>query len=74
MKRIDVVKKGDEWVGKTNREVVARAPTKVEAVRKTARIARAAPGSTTVKFHKEDGVIQEERTYPRRADPPRSKG
>lgn len=74
MKRIDVVKRGDEWVGKTQREVVARAPTKAEAVRKTARVARANPEPTTVKIHTEKGRIQEERTYPRRADPRKSKG
>jgi len=61
-------------VGKTKREVVARAPTKVEAVRKTARVARATPEATTVKIHTQKGRIQEERTYPRRADPPKSKG
>jgi hypothetical protein len=74
VKRIDVVKKGDEWVGKTKSDVVARAPTKVEAVRKTARVARATPEPTTVKIHKENGQMQEERTYPRRADPRKSKG
>lgn len=74
VKRIDVVKRGDEWVGKTQREVVARAPTKVEAVRKTARVARASPEPTSVKIHTEKGRIQEERTYPRRADPRKSKG
>jgi hypothetical protein len=74
MKRIDVVKKGDEWVGTTKREVVARAPTKLEAVRKTARVARATPEPTTVKIHTENGRIQEERTYPRPAEPRVSKG
>ncbi len=28
----------------------------------------------SVKIHKEDGTIQEERTYPRRVDPTRSPG
>ncbi|WP_421170365.1 DUF2188 domain-containing protein [Aeromonas dhakensis] len=28
----------------------------------------------SVKIHKEDGTIEEERTYPRAADPVRSKG
>lgn len=76
MKRIDVVKKGSEWVGETgkSRKVVARAPTKVRAVQKTARVAKADPKPVTVKIHKQKGPIQEERTYPRRADPRRSKG
>jgi len=28
----------------------------------------------SVKFHKKDGTLQEERTYPRSADPRESKG
>ncbi len=30
--------------------------------------------TASVKIHKEDGTIQEERTYPRSADPRRTKG
>jgi hypothetical protein len=30
--------------------------------------------TASLKIHKEDGTIQEERTYPRSADPTRSKG
>lgn len=30
--------------------------------------------TASLKIHKEDGTIQEERTYPRSADPSRSKG
>lgn len=30
--------------------------------------------TASLKIHKEDGTIQEERTYPRRADPAKSKG
>ena len=58
MKRMDVVKKNDQW----------RAESK----------GRAVPGTSarpvTVKIHKETGAIQEERTYPRKADPRKSKG
>jgi len=74
MKRIDVVKNGDEWVGKTGSRVVARAPRKVEAVRKTAQVARAEQESVTVKIHKQNGRIQREHTYPRRADPRKTRG
>jgi hypothetical protein len=76
MKRIDVVKRGPEWVAETgkSKKVVARAPTKVRAVKKTARAAKADRQPVTVKIHKQKGQIQEERTYPRRADPRRSKG
>lgn len=75
MKRIDVAKKGDEWVAKTGSgDKVASAKTKVEAVRKTAAVAKKAPNAVTVKIHKADGKFQEERTYPGSADPKKSKG
>jgi hypothetical protein len=76
VKRIDVVKKNDQWVGQRGGKTVrgTRAPRKEDAVRNTARVARADSGAVTVKFHKQDGRIQEEWTYPRKADPSRSKG
>ena len=61
-------------VPESGKKVVARAPKKVDAVRKTARVAKADPQPVSVKIHKENGRIQEERTYPRKADPRRSKG
>lgn len=76
MKRIDVVKKGDKWVGENEGKTVrgTGAPTKDEAVKNTATVANKSPDPVTVKIHKEDGRIQEERTYPGSADPRRSKG
>lgn len=74
MKRIDVEKQGKEWVAKSSGQTVAKAPTKVEAVKKTASVAKSDPQAVTVKIHKENGRIQEERTYPRKADPRKSKG
>lgn len=76
MKRMDVVKKGDQWRAESKGRAVPNtsAPTKAEAVQKTAKAARAAAAAVSVKIHKESGRIQEERTYPRKADPRRSKG
>jgi len=74
LKRIDVVKKNNQWVAETGGKAVAKAPRKVDAVRKTARVAKSDPQAVTVKIHKENGRIQEERTYPRKADPRSSKG
>jgi hypothetical protein len=75
MKRIDVVKKGDNWIAEAaGKKVVASAPTKEAAVKKTAAVARKDPDAVSVKIHKQDGQIQEERTYPRSADPRSSKG
>lgn len=75
MKRLDIVKQGDQWVAKDKSgEVAARAATKEQAVKNTAKVAKADPSAVTVKIHKTDGRIQEERTYPSSADPRQSKG
>lgn len=76
MKRIDVVKKGNKWVGESGGKTVrgTSGATKPESVRNTADVANKSKEPVTVKFHKEDGKIQEERTYPGSADPHRSKG
>jgi hypothetical protein len=76
MKRIDVVKRGNQWVGETGskRQVVSKAPTKEAAVKRTAAVAKKDRDAVSVKIHNLDGKIQEERTYPRSADPRRSPG
>lgn len=76
MKRMDIVKDKDGWKAESGGQTVrgTKAPTKAEAVKQTAARAKAAPEPVTVKIHKENGRIQEERTYPRSADPKSSKG
>lgn len=76
MKRIDVVKKGDGWLGESGGATVrgTKAPTKEDAVRQTIAAAKKDPQPVSVRIHKQDGKIQEERTYPRSTDPRRSKG
>jgi Uncharacterized protein conserved in bacteria (DUF2188) len=74
MKRVDLVKKGDQWFQEGGGRAIGRGPLKSEALKKTAQAARRDPDPVTLKIHKENGRIQEERTYPRRADPRRSKG
>jgi Uncharacterized protein conserved in bacteria (DUF2188) len=76
MKRIDVVKKGDKWVGENAGKTVrgTGAATKDQAIKNTAGVAKKAPEPVSVKIHKENGRLQEERTYPRSADPRSSKG
>ena len=76
MKRIDVVKKRDGWAGQSGGRTVpnTKAPTKAEAVRKTAAVAKKGSRPVSARIHKADGKLQEERTYPRGADPRRSKG
>ena len=53
VKRIDVVKKGEQWVGESGGKAVTRAPTKADAVKRTAAVARADKQPVTVKIHKE---------------------
>jgi hypothetical protein len=76
MKRIDIVKKGRGWAGESGGRTVpnTEAATKVEAVRKVAAAAKQGTEPVSVRIHKADGKFQEERTYPRSADPRRSKG
>lgn len=76
MKRMDIVKKGDEWKAESKGRTVpgTKASRKADAVKQTAAKARAESEPVSVRIHKENGRIQEERTYPRSADPRRSKG
>lgn len=76
MKRIDVVKRNEGWLGESGGRTVpgTKSPTKAEAVRQTAVVARKGPEPVSVKIHKENGRIQEERTYPRSADPRSRRG
>ena len=72
--RYDLSKSDKGWrlmkSGATRASVAA--PTKAEAVKKMQDFMAKREG--TVRIHKEDGKIQEERTYPRSADPKRRKG
>lgn len=72
--KFHLTKKGDEWrleKAGTNRARV-KAPTKAEAVQKMREYMQDHEGS--VRIHKENGQIQEERTYPRSKDPRTSRG
>jgi hypothetical protein len=78
MKRIDLVKdkKDDTWVSKSGGKPVpgTRAKRKEDSLQKSVKKAKADPDNTTLKIHKENGEFQSERTYPRSADPRKSKG
>lgn len=75
MKRIDVVKRKDgTWVAESNGRKVAGGGTKAEVVKAAAAKARSSKDPTSLRIHKQDGKLQEERTYPRSADPRKSKG
>jgi Uncharacterized protein conserved in bacteria (DUF2188) len=76
VKRIDVVNRGDHWVAerKGGGRAYASGPTKAVAVQKAAKKAKRDPRQVSLRIHRRDGRIQEERTYPRAADPSSSKG
>jgi Uncharacterized protein conserved in bacteria (DUF2188) len=74
MDNYHIAKDGDKW--KLKKEDGERASitadTKQELIDKTRDFMSDKTGS--VKIHKEDGTIQEERTYQRKDDPRKSKG
>jgi len=74
LRRVDVVKHRSGWVAETKGgRTFASGTTKTDVVRAAATKARSSTRPTSVRIHGRDGRIQEERTYPRHADP-RSKG
>jgi hypothetical protein len=60
MKRVDLVKKGKQWVAEGSGKAVPRGPIKAEAVKRTARAAKRDAEPVSVKIHKTD-------VHPRRA-------
>jgi hypothetical protein len=75
MERWDVTRKNTGWIARDGAgRTKAQGPTKLTAVRNTAAAAKRSRGPVSVRIHKANGRIQEERTYPRSADPRRTKG
>lgn len=74
-KTYHVTKTTDGWQGKVEKAQRASVvgETKAEVMAKTISIAKK-QSSASVKIHKANGRIQEERTYPRNADPFPPKG
>lgn len=74
MDNYHVTKAGNKW--KLQKEGNDRpskvADTKAELIAEMREFMRDKQGS--VKIHKQDGKFQEERTYPRKSDPEKSKG
>lgn len=74
MDNYHVTKDGEKW--KLTKEGGQRASitadTKQEIIKETREYMKSRSGS--VKIHKADGKIQEERTYPRKDDPRETKG
>jgi len=75
LRRVEVRRRETGWVAeeKGGRPIV-EARTKAAVVKKAAAAARKTGEPTTLRIHDKNGRFQEERTYPRHADPRRSKG
>jgi hypothetical protein len=76
LKRVDIVKRGNRWVGerKGKKRPYVAGSTKDVAVRRAAAKAKRDARAVSIRIHGRDGRIQEERTYPRPDDPTSSKG
>ena len=74
MKQISVVHRQEHWVAESGNQILLAAGKKEDAVRLTVELARSLREPVSVQIHRVDGQFQEERTYPRSADPPRSPG
>lgn len=69
-KNYHVTKNDGGWQGKLEggKRASVKGETKEKVVKKTIEIAKKQEKSS-VKIHKSDGKIQEERTYPKKSDP-----
>jgi len=74
MKEISVVHRQENWVAESGSEILLAADKKEDAVRLTVELARSLGEPVSVRIHRVDGQFQEERTFPRSADPSRSPG
>lgn len=70
-----VTKTDDGWQGKKEggQRASVTGPTKEEVVKQTTDLAKRQNTSSVI-IHKQDGKIQEERTYPKSSDPFPPKG
>ena len=78
MKNYHLTKKGDNWALAAEHAQratkVFEGATKQEAIKESAKMLLNSDNPASLKIHKLDGRIQEERTYPRSADPHETKG
>lgn len=74
MRDVHITKQGDFWVAREGTTDVQMAPRKEDCIQETAAWAEAQGEPISVKIHLENGQIEEERTYPRSADPTASPG
>lgn len=75
-KTYHVTKTAEGWQGKVQggERASTVGTTKAEVMQKTIEIAKNFGGNSNVIIHKQNGRIQEERTYPRSSDPSQTPG
>lgn len=77
MKNFHLTKSNNGWSLKkegASRPTKTFETNKEIAVKKSAQLLKQSNEASSLKIHKENGRIQEERTYPGSADPKKSKG
>ncbi|MBW7841197.1 MAG: DUF2188 domain-containing protein [Ignavibacteriales bacterium] len=77
MKNFHLTKSTNGWSLKkegASRPLKTFETNKEIAIKKSAQILKQSNEASSLKIHKENGRIQEERTYPGSADPKKSKG
>jgi len=74
MKSYHITKRGDQWAltAAGGQRATLKADTKADLIQQTRQFADGK--SISVKIHKADGTVQEERSYPRADDPRSSPG
>ena len=75
LRRVEIKKGRNGWTAKSkNGRAFATGRTKAAVVKKAAAKARKSTRPVTLRIRGRNGRVQEERTYPRSADPKSSKG
>jgi hypothetical protein len=65
MKQIQVLHAHEQWIAESGNEILLAAATKQEAVELAVTLAQTLGEPVSVRIHRADGTLQEERTFPR---------
>jgi len=78
MNNYDFKQKDEKWVlqkqGTSKASINFGDANKTDSMREAAKFLKSQPTPSSMRVHKENGAYQEERTYPRKADPKHSPG
>jgi hypothetical protein len=65
VKQIQVLHRHEQWIAESGNQILLAAATKQEAVELAVDLAQTLGEPVTVRIHRVDGTLQEERTFPR---------